>query len=398
MSARPITPRASAHLDLVRGLSAVAVLFGHTRGSFFVDYGSLAAPSIPLRALYFLTGYAHQAVMVFFVLSGYFVGSSVLRSWDRFSWRSYLVARLTRLYVVLIPAQLLCAAWDHAGIVHFGADSGAYGGHFNGAAVGDLLPFSQTHTLGYFAASLVFVQELLTPEFGSNGVLWSLVCEFWYYLAFPCLVASLSSRTRPATRAAGALGFVAILTFISFKRSVFIPEFALYFPIWLFGAGLAWWQEHSGHVPMPPRLLLTVGSVLAAGGLVLGRVSHALPASLIDLILGACIAAWVWGVLAQPDHPGSSLFQRYAAFAKGLAGFSFTLYAVHAPAGTFIGSWIMEGSTGRWQPDLPHLAIALSFCASLITYAWVISRFTEARTDKLRAAVTARLARWWPAT
>ena len=54
-----------------------------------------------------LPGY--QAVMVFFVLSGYFISSTVLRSINenRWSWSDYLIKRVTRLWIVLIPALVL---------------------------------------------------------------------------------------------------------------------------------------------------------------------------------------------------------------------------------------------------------------------------------------------------
>jgi peptidoglycan/LPS O-acetylase OafA/YrhL len=81
---------ASVHLDLIRGLSALAVLFGHARGLFFVDHRELESPGILVQFVYLVSGFGHQAVMVFFVLSGYFISSTVLQSsWaDRWDWRS----------------------------------------------------------------------------------------------------------------------------------------------------------------------------------------------------------------------------------------------------------------------------------------------------------------------
>ena len=66
-------------LDVVRGLSAIAVCAGHLRSVMFVDYSNLQTPSLLQKVFYGLTGLGHQAVMVFFVLSGFFVGGSILR-------------------------------------------------------------------------------------------------------------------------------------------------------------------------------------------------------------------------------------------------------------------------------------------------------------------------------
>ncbi|MDQ0917493.1 acyltransferase family protein [Paenibacillus sp. V4I5] len=79
--------QASRVLDLLRFLSDLIVFLFH----FYV----------PLPG--------SQAVMVFFVLSGYFISSSILKaiSENRWSWSDYLLRRVTRLWIVLLPALLL---------------------------------------------------------------------------------------------------------------------------------------------------------------------------------------------------------------------------------------------------------------------------------------------------
>ena len=116
-------------LDLIRGLSAILVMLGHLRGFIFVDFGQLQSPSIFSKLLYFSTGLGHQAVMVFFVLSGYFVGGSVLGGLkaERFRWSGYAVARLSRLWVVLVPALLVTLVFDQLGS-HL--NPSAYAGEF----------------------------------------------------------------------------------------------------------------------------------------------------------------------------------------------------------------------------------------------------------------------------
>lgn len=78
-------------------------------------------PQVPhhnplLAAVYLASGLGQQWVIVFFVLSGYLVGGSVLRSMalDRWSWRGYLLNRMTRLYTVRVPALVLGAVLDLA--------------------------------------------------------------------------------------------------------------------------------------------------------------------------------------------------------------------------------------------------------------------------------------------
>src|SRR5262245_43740160 len=104
MKPRLLSKTVSVHLDVIRGVAAVAVLGGHIRGLFFAEYNQLAAHPLWVTVMYGVTSLGHQAVMVFFVLSGFLVGGSVLKNLDNWSWRDYLINRLTRLYVVLLPA------------------------------------------------------------------------------------------------------------------------------------------------------------------------------------------------------------------------------------------------------------------------------------------------------
>src|SRR5947208_15340259 len=97
--------------------------------------------------LYFAGGLGRQAVVMFFVLSGFFIGWSVIGSIrsGRWSWRGYIVRRLTRLGIVLLPALLLTAFWDVAGIALFGVHSAYLGGRSGDAVltfrvVGHLTP------------------------------------------------------------------------------------------------------------------------------------------------------------------------------------------------------------------------------------------------------------------
>ena len=63
---RVLSAAASAHLDLIRGLAAWAVMWGHLRALFFVDFQHIEHNSPLLRVLYYFTGFGHEAVMVFF--------------------------------------------------------------------------------------------------------------------------------------------------------------------------------------------------------------------------------------------------------------------------------------------------------------------------------------------
>ena len=111
-------------LDLIRGLAALLVCAGHLRAFVFVNWSEVESPKFATKIFYFITGLGHQSVVVFFVLSGFLVGGSVMDEYFRrkWCWKRYLINRLVRLWVVLIPALGLTFFWDIIGGSFFGAD------------------------------------------------------------------------------------------------------------------------------------------------------------------------------------------------------------------------------------------------------------------------------------
>jgi peptidoglycan/LPS O-acetylase OafA/YrhL len=90
-------------MDGMRAPAAMTVLISHERNILFLD--ATAALSAPWKFFYFVTGFGHQAVMIFFVLSGYWITKTVTRRSAKggFAWSDYAIGRLSRLWIVLIP-------------------------------------------------------------------------------------------------------------------------------------------------------------------------------------------------------------------------------------------------------------------------------------------------------
>lgn len=106
-----ISPRLFAALDFLRWTAAFAVLAGHVRAFCFPPYGEFANPGVLTRAFYLGTGFGHQAVMVFFVLSGFLVGGRALEKMEhqKFKPGDYMIDRVSRLYPVFIACLVLTA-------------------------------------------------------------------------------------------------------------------------------------------------------------------------------------------------------------------------------------------------------------------------------------------------
>jgi len=365
---------------LIRGLAALAVLIFHVRYRFFFDYHDVSSPD-PFATLFFVvTAFGHDAVVVFFVLSGYFISASVLRdcatgSW---SWQRYAANRATRLYTVLVPGLVLTLIWDQIGLGLF-SDNPVYTGAAR-AWQHDFFPVRDRLDAGTFGANLLFLQTVVSPPFGSNDALWSLSYEFWYYVLFPigwlALTRPMSLRKRTAY-----LVIVAALL-VALGRSI-----AIYFPVWLLGTAVCL-------LPQLPALkrrsaLAGTAAVCLFCGIVLfthtgffrTHVSQSIV--VIDYVTGLSFASVLYVLLhdRRPAEPG-----RYVKVAKLLAGLSYTLYVTHLPFLVFLRAALVPDAP--WLPDPFHVGVGVVIALVALGYAFVVFRLAEAKTDRVRAKLT----------
>jgi len=64
---------ASVRLDSIRGSAALLVFLNHWRALFFADYAQISHPDLAAKVFYTVTGLGRSAVIVFFILSGFFI-------------------------------------------------------------------------------------------------------------------------------------------------------------------------------------------------------------------------------------------------------------------------------------------------------------------------------------
>ena len=367
---------ALTHFDFMRGIAACAVAVGHVRGLFFTDFEKVQGGGALLKALYLVTGFGHQAVVIFFVLSGFFVGSSVLSSRDRWSWSQYLLRRFTRLYVVLAPALVLTALLDRSGMAMFGA-SGIYAGKLDAPYL-TVQNVAVTGGVGTFLGNAVFLEHILVDPFGTNGPLWSLSYEFWAYLLFPLLVQAAQRKVAVAPRTAFLVAAGVILYFGG-------ERLRFYFPVWLLGALVAGIWKRWRVDARVPALALRAAALLTFTALVfLARLRFFGHQDRDDVGLALATAALLLVLLVTSRPTGTgALATTYARVANHLASFSYTLYLIHFPPLVLVHAAIMNGT--RWAPDATHLAIggALS-CAVIWLFAYPLAMLTERHTDRVR--------------
>jgi peptidoglycan/LPS O-acetylase OafA/YrhL len=368
---------ASIHLDLMRGLAAIAVLISHLRNIFFVDYGDLPSrlKGAPLAIVYFTTDLGHQAVIVFFVLSGFLIGGSVIKTTidKRWSWRSYLINRSSRLYVVLIPALVLGFILDRGGMTL--SNRGIYAGDFHNHVIE--FAVADRTSISTLLGNALFLQGICVKPFGSNAALWSLSYEFWYYILFPLLVCVVFSAKR-FVRLSSAGATAAILVAVG-------KNISLYLLVWLCGAVLNLFPHH-------PRNLRTSTILACAGLFVLTLIESRLallasPTFINDLVLGLATATLIHVLVSDRRYADKRGI--YATFAAGMSGCSYSLYLVHLPLLVLIKSQLDQFH--RWQPTAATISCGLAIGFVVLLYAAGVAHFTERRTNVVRRRLSGLL-------
>jgi peptidoglycan/LPS O-acetylase OafA/YrhL len=354
----------NVYLDWLRGISALIVCAGHTRNALMPDFADLPGHGLLASGIYFVTGYGHAAVIVFFVLSGYLVGGSVLTSSTAFSWRRYLVNRYVRLWVVLLPALVWTWLLDQQTMA---IAPQVLQGQLSQDWHSLPKPGEYSASLHTFWLNLGFQQTVHGPVFGSNGPLWSLANEAWYYLLFPLLLLPVTDR-----RWQVALTHLPLAGLIL----AFMPlQMLLLFPIWVAGALVR---------RLPQGLLKgrhAWGLASALAFLAVLVAYKKLGASRFethvwDWMIGLPFTFWVAYLVQNASAVQPGFFNRVAI---RFSDFSYSLYLVHMPLAVLCGALISVPlkPLGTPQDFLVFLAVVAAQVLVAYGFWWLFERKTD---------------------
>jgi peptidoglycan/LPS O-acetylase OafA/YrhL len=281
-----------------------------------------------------------------------------------FDWKNYLVNRVSRLYPVLLAALLAGWGLDYIGW-RFLNSAGLYTVTGPDAGIG-VMNYDASQRLGLisFLFNLFMLQGIYGPTFGTNGNLWSLSMEFWYYLMFPAGVIFLGTRTWKRLFCWNTLLLLGLL--------IFLPLiFHAYFVIWLMGVAVA-------VIPIPFRRALPWLVVLLAAlinsNFGFGKIY------LRDLCVGAACSLLIGAV-----KNGSRFPPAFARTHERLSGFSYSLYLFHFPLLIFCLSVLNE--CGLWNRSSgmgERFALFGALLLICVGISYGLSRLTEAKTPEVR--------------
>ncbi len=209
-STPPLEPHFSLYLDLVRFSAACLVVISHYLGHGIVS----------IKAASFLPDLGREAVITFFVLSGFVIAYSTEQKQP--SAKDYLIARCTRIYSAALPILLLAFFSVFLATCLFDSTIANY--------------YQLDKAYLYIPFHLLFLGE--TWNFSETppwlGQYWSLGYEVWYYAIF---AAVYFLRGYKRVFLAGG-----ILLFVGHKLWLLLP-------VWLSGVYLYHLQKNIRNIP-----------------------------------------------------------------------------------------------------------------------------------------------------
>jgi peptidoglycan/LPS O-acetylase OafA/YrhL len=306
--------------------------------------------------------------MLFFVMSGFLVSKNIyddIRA-GRWSWIDYAAKRLSRLWIVLIPALLLTSMWDYVGNHYFHAPiyMGLLSDVYNsGPKLNDV---GAIYRMDTFLANALFLQTIVTPTFGTNGPLWSLANEFWYYVIFPLGFVAFHKEFSAVWRAISA-GFALTICFALPK------ELVLYGLVWLFGFCVVLVRAHLDlkFRPLVVRALTLCSTLLFLAVSTGGRISNG--NVMADFACGATFALFLY-CLTMISVQNDIVCKIAALFSN----FSYTLYLTHFPFVLFLYCAVLGGT--KRQPGAFSCVIYVGMLCLVILYAYLVYFLFERRT------------------
>ncbi|MES2389906.1 MAG: acyltransferase [Bacteroidota bacterium] len=367
-------------LDGLRGLAALYVMIGHTRLMLWEGFttGYKLHPEqyskLSTWLMYFLSlfKYGHEAVLLFFVLSGFVIHLKYARQIKRegikakFDTLSYYWRRLKRVYPPLILALGLTLFWDKLGLwlelpVYL-ANS----------------PYPQVnHSAVFFHDWYAFIGNLLSvqiavwnvPVWGTNGPLWSLALEVWFYVFYPLMF--LAARRT----AIGSFLLMITISYIARRTDMYLVQ--NYIPLVFFNRVLFpmlfWWfgvvvaDIYTGRINLKMEWL----SMLMPLAVLLTY----LPTRFLYLDTPALHSAMFFaGMLATLLWIQKYITLDWLAKLKWLGDMSYSLYIHHMPLVVFMSGLLMARSGGLLPQSQWMIVFGACIC---LAYGYLTSLIAE---------------------
>lgn len=354
-------------LDLLRFLAAFAVLINHFRADVFTDYYNLPLDQQTgmMSFFYLITRLGYEAVLIFFVLSGFLVFGRLIERLrnNTFNPVNYAIDRSVRIMLPLISAVVFVAI---ASIICDNPKDTDFVDY-----IGNI-----------FSLQGVFVKPI-------NGSFWSLAYEVWFYILAGAFAVVFISKKRSNSTLALFVAFISIL--------VFSKLYCLYLLIWVLG-GIAY-----ASIGIKKSRWALYGSLIAICACIIAlqaTCASQRPTGILNYLpttnRGA-ISIWFsifvcifikQIILFKPRFKFTSFIER-----KGtkLAAFSYTLYLTHNPV-----RWLLEKAGVPMKMERVNFESISVFIFTIVValvVAYCIYWCFEKRTPQVKAFIRKKISK-----
>lgn len=353
------TPPPKVHfywLDSIRFIAAFMVLLSHSRNTFFPAFGDLpdSQQNVLTMAFSLFCRMGHEAVVIFFVLSGFLVGGRGIEriAAGTMNVGSYAIDRFSR----IIPPLL-------AAIIFYYITSCVIPG----------TPFSWWTALGnLFSLQGICCKSLVSP-------FWSLSYEVWFYIVLGAFAFLMTQRSDYKK----VLGMLAVIA----SCSVFVIGLKMhYLLIWIMGAmAYVFRPKHKNNIIFLSSFVGFVVSVLywqfSKDTKSLEITIQGTNKQFLELIMSLMSCLFIQQVILCEPH---NQFAKVVEKAIGnMAKFSYTLYLSHRIVFLWIAAYIWPKDSCQFT--LSGIIQFLIIVISTLACCWLIYLISERYSPKIKA-------------
>jgi len=373
-------------LDALRGFAALYVVMNHIAVLSLIPYKFIGHNPVShitklFSALMLGFSFGHQAVIVFFVLSGFCIhyriasGFNAGRHNAKLDVKDYFARRAKRILPPYYFAIVFTALLSYA-FLKINPDFAA---HLTGYAFSD--DILAVH-LGWqtLLGNLVFQQWLTCATFGNNTPLWSLSYEFWFYLLYPVYIAIWRRCNTMAETGIIALVSLVCGILVTHVDAAYSWPFKIgeYWIDWCIGCLAADLYVGDKHLVMSKFLNLGVAILVMVSWILGTRALHINDA--VSDFIGALASLVLVLTMLHRNEAVDNLKNQFPKWVEkqlsAVGIYSYSLYLTHVPTLCLLCAvWFTIFHHFPTNPVIPLVSVAICIIVARLSFA-AVEKFT----------------------